>query len=123
SFAQARTIRLEVEDDGVLAGAQLRPFPRRALEVEQVVEEHHLAPTKSKLALAQEQAVAAEAATLGNDHAFRAAVGNRDLGSDGIGLVQDVRGTARRNADQFARIFEDRSSRREVRARRIPARE
>src|ERR1039458_3235220 len=31
SFAQARTVGLEVEDDGVLAGAQLASFPNRAL--------------------------------------------------------------------------------------------
>ena len=77
-----------------LPALQLRPFPGRALEVEQVVEEHHLAPTNSELALAQEQAVAAEASALGDDHAFRAAFGDRDLGGDGVGLVQDVRGTA-----------------------------
>ena len=41
--------------------ASARAFPRRALEVEQVVEEHRLAPAESEFALAQEQAVAAEA--------------------------------------------------------------
>src|SRR5207344_3346196 len=40
ALPQARTIRLEVENDGVLAGAQLWPRPNRALEIEQVVEEH-----------------------------------------------------------------------------------
>src|SRR5229473_2963691 len=45
SLAQPRTIRLEVEDNGVLAGAQLWPCPSRAFEVKQVVEEHRLAPT------------------------------------------------------------------------------
>ena len=47
SLAQTRTVGLEVEDDGVLAGFQLGPFPHRALEVEQVIEEHHLAPANA----------------------------------------------------------------------------
>src|SRR4029078_9438428 len=34
ALAQARTVDLEVEDDGVLAGLQFRPLPDRALEVE-----------------------------------------------------------------------------------------
>ena len=117
------TLGLEVEDDGVLAGLQLRPLPHRALEVEQIVEEHHLAATDAEFALAQEQAVAAEAPALGDDHAFRAALGDLDLGGDGVGLVQDARRGAGRHAGQFARIGEDRSSRREARARRVPARE
>ena len=106
-----------------LPAPQLGPFPRRALEVEQVVEEHHLAPADSQFALAQEQAVAAEAPAFGDDHAFRAAFGDLDLGGDGVGLVQDARRSAGRHAGQFARIGEDRSSRRQARARRIPARE
>src|SRR5215467_220598 len=44
TLAQARTIRLEVEHDGVPAGCQLGPLPHRAFQVEQVVEEHHPAP-------------------------------------------------------------------------------
>ena len=55
-LAQARTIGLEVEDDGMLAGLQLGPFPRRALEVEQVVEEHHLAPTNPNTPLLRNSA-------------------------------------------------------------------
>ena len=47
-----------------------------------------------QLALAQEQAVAAEAPALGDDHAFRAAFGDLDLGRDGVGLVQDARSAA-----------------------------
>ena len=47
ALAQAWFIGLVVEDDGVLAGAQGRPCPDRALEVEQVVEKHRLAPAKS----------------------------------------------------------------------------
>ena len=58
-----------------LPAPQLRPFPDRALEVEQIVEEHDLAPAEAQLALAQEQAVAAEAPALGDDHALRAALG------------------------------------------------
>src|SRR5262249_34579525 len=56
SLAQPRTIGPEVEDDGVLSSLQLRSLPRRALEVEQIVEEHDLAAAESKFALAQEQA-------------------------------------------------------------------
>ena len=84
TLAQTGTIGLEVEDDGVLAGFQLRPLPHRALEVEQVIEEHNLAPTEAELAFAQEQAVAAEAPALGNDDAFRATFGDLDLGSNGV---------------------------------------
>ena len=80
-------------------------------------------PTNARHALAQEQPVAAEAPAFGDDHAFRAALGNLDLGGDGVGLVQDARRSAGRHAGQFARIGEDRSSRRQARARRIPTRE
>jgi len=38
----------------------------------------------------QEQAVAAETAAKGQDHAFRAAFGDGDLGCDGVILVQNV---------------------------------
>jgi hypothetical protein len=40
----------------VLAGFQIGPLPHRALEVEQVVEEHHLAAVKAELAFAKEKA-------------------------------------------------------------------
>src|SRR4051794_3780978 len=60
------------------------------LRSEQVIEEHHLAPAEAEFALAQEQAVAAEAPALGDDHAFGAALGDRDLRRDGVGLVQDA---------------------------------
>src|SRR5258707_618415 len=86
ALAEARTIRLEVEDDGVLAGAQLRPRPDRALEVEKVVEEHGFARPNVRHTLAQEQPVAAEAAAFRDNHAFPAALGNLDLGGDGVGL-------------------------------------
>jgi hypothetical protein len=58
SLAQTWTVSLEVKDDGVLAGFQLRPLPYRTLEVEQVVEEHHPAPVNAEFALTQEQAIA-----------------------------------------------------------------
>src|SRR4029079_19547531 len=54
TLAEAAAVELEVEHDGVLASRQLRPFPRRALEIEQVVEEHRLAPADAQVALAQE---------------------------------------------------------------------
>src|SRR5258708_30777581 len=90
SLAQPWTIRLEVEDDGVLASAQLWPRPNRSLEVKQVVEEHWLAPTNACHALAQEKSIAAEAPPFGDDHAFSTALGDLDLGGDGVGLVQDT---------------------------------
>ena len=74
----------------MLARLQFGPFPRGALEVEQVVQEHHLAPTKAEFAFAQEQAVATEAPALGDDHAFCPAFGNLDLGRDGVGFVENV---------------------------------
>jgi len=55
-------------------------FPAESLQIEQVV-------NKDRLAMLQEQAVAAEAATKGHDHAFRAAFGHGDLGCDGVVLV------------------------------------
>src|SRR5262245_34933147 len=91
AFAQTRPVGLEVEDDGVLARVQLGPFPYRALKVEQIVEEHHLAAPDAELTLAQEQAVAAEAPALGDDHALRPAFRYLDLGGDGVALVQDAR--------------------------------
>jgi len=86
----------------VLAAPQLRPLPDRALEVEQVIEEHDSAAVEAKLAFAQEQAIAAETPALGDDHTLGAAFGNVELGSDGVGLVQDARCGAGRHANQFA---------------------
>src|SRR5262245_29771568 len=80
AFAEARAFGLEVEDDGMLAGTQLGAIPNGALEIEQIVEKHHFTPADTELALAEEQAVAAEASALSDDHAFGAAFGNRDLG-------------------------------------------
>ena len=90
-LAQTWTIRLEIKDDGVLAGFQLGPLPDRTLEVEQVIEEHHLAPIKASFSLAQEQTIAAEAPALSYNHALCATLGDLDLGSDGVGFVQDTR--------------------------------
>src|SRR5579862_6244853 len=123
ALAQLRTVGLEVEDDGVLAGFQFRAFPHRALQIEQVIKEHHLALVDAELAFAQEQTVATEAPALGDNHAFGAAFWNLDLGGDGVGFAQDARRSAGRHAAQLTRISEDRLSRREARARRIPARE
>ena len=67
ALAQARTIRLEVKDYGVLARFQFGPLPHRALEVEQVIEEHDPAPVQSQLALAQEQAITAKASAVSDD--------------------------------------------------------
>src|SRR5215468_11990703 len=67
-LAQTCTVGLEVKHDGVFPRVQLGPPPRCAFEVEQIIEEHHLAPAKSQLALAQEQTIAAEAPAFGDDH-------------------------------------------------------
>ncbi len=80
ALAETGAVDLEVEHNGVLAGAQFRPFPNRALEVEQIVKKHHLAVADSQFALGQEQAVTTEATALGDDHAFAAAVRNLDIG-------------------------------------------
>ena len=68
ALAEAGAVVGEVEHDGVLARRErLLAFPAEALEAEQVVDEH-------RLALEQVQAVAAEAAALGDDHALAAAL-------------------------------------------------
>src|SRR5262249_54688884 len=91
TFAQTRTVGFDIEHDGVLARGQLRYLPHRALEVEQVVEEHNLSTVESKFPLAQKQAIATKASALSNDHAFCAAFGNVNFSSDGVALVQDAR--------------------------------
>ena len=123
ALAEALAFGLEVEGDGVLARAQLGAFPDRALEIEQIVEKHHFAAADAELALAQEQAVAAEAPAFGDDHPLGAqqALGNVDLCGDGIGLVQDARCGAVRHAAQLARVREDRPPRREVGPWGVPA--
>src|SRR5208337_311910 len=82
ALAEARAVRSPFEHDRVTARLQLRPLPHRALEVEQVVQEHDPASIEADFALAEEQAIAAEAAALGDDHAFRSALGNLDFGRD-----------------------------------------
>ena len=51
ALAQTRPVWLEVEDDGALAGFELGALPHRALEIQQVVEEHQLAPVDTEFAL------------------------------------------------------------------------
>src|SRR5688572_23760645 len=80
--------------------------PDRALQVEQVVEEHRLASPKARHTLAQKQPVAAETSAFGDDHPFSAAFGNLDLGGDGIGLVEGARRGASGHTGQLARIGE-----------------
>src|SRR6185503_7577706 len=70
SLTQTRAVRLEVEDDGMLAGFEFGPLPHGAFQVEEIVEEHDLATADAELALAQEQAIAAEPPTLGDDHSI-----------------------------------------------------
>ena len=68
SVPGAEAVVLEVELDGVLAGRErLRAFPADALQVDQV-------PEEDRLALEQVEAVAAEAAAGGEDHALGAAL-------------------------------------------------
>ena len=86
---------------------QLGSSPDRALEVEQVVEEHRLALAYSPHTLAQEEPIATEAPAIGDDHAFGAPFGDRDLGGDGVGLVQDARSAAVGHAGQWSRVGED----------------
>ena len=74
-----QTVVLEVEFERVLAGCErLRTFPLDALEIDQVPGEH-------RLALEQIEAVAGEAAALGHDHAFGAALRDLDLGLEVVG--------------------------------------
>ena len=56
--------------------------------------------------MTQKQAVAAEAPALGDDHAFGAAFGDRNLCGDGVRLVQDVWRRAARHVGNRARIDE-----------------
>jgi hypothetical protein len=108
----------------ILERAKRAPLPPRLRHISyNVVEEYRLAPAKSKLALAQEEGIAAEAPAVGDDDAFCATFGDLDLGGNGVGLVQDARSTAVGDASQSSRVGEDRSSPGEVRARCIPARE
>src|SRR5262245_4229915 len=63
-----QAVVFEVELERVLAGRErIRSFPARALDVEEVIEEHGFAPQYI-------EPVAAEAAALSRDHAFGAAL-------------------------------------------------
>ena len=63
---------------------RLLAFPAESLKGQEIVGEH-------RLALEQIEAVAAEAATVGDDHPLAAALRDLDLGGDGVGLAEDVR--------------------------------
>ena len=123
AFAETGAVVLEVEPDGVFAGLEFRSFPGRPLEIEQIVEEHHVAPADAFDTLAQEQAVAAEPSAFGDDHAFRAAFGNLDLGLDDEVLRQDVRSAGSRDARQLAGVLEHFPAGRRARTLREEARE
>jgi hypothetical protein len=100
----------------VLAGRQrLRAFPANTLEVHQV-------PEEDRLALEQVEAVAAEPAAGGQDHALGAARRHLDVGGDGVGRVQQQRRVALRDAGHRLRVDELGAARRDVRARRHKAR-
>src|SRR5208282_2419388 len=97
AFAGAGSIVFEIKLDGVLARLELAAkrvlvdeaadaaLPAEPLQIEEVVD-------KDRLAMLQEQAVAAEAAANGHDHPLSAAFGDGDLGCDGVVLVQDIGG-------------------------------
>ena len=74
-------------------------FPANALQVHQVPEEH-------RLALEQVEAVAAEPAAGGQQHALGAARRHFDVGRDGVGAVQQQRRVALRDAGQRPRVDE-----------------
>jgi len=120
---KTKDLRKVMQASEHLAGLELGALPDRALEVEKVVEEHGLAGANAGHTLAQKQTIAAKPPAFRDDHALCPALGDLDLGGDGVGLVQDARRRAGRHAGQFARIGEDRASRRDARTRRIPARE
>ena len=103
TIAQARAVVLPVEHERVLAGCQrLLALPLHALQLDQV-------PGEDRPALQQVEAVAGEAAAVGDQHALGAALGNVDLGRDRVRPVQHVRRAARtreRHVGQLARIGE-----------------
>ena len=83
--SHAQAVILEVEFDNMLAGRErIRAFPLDAFEVSQI-------PEEDRLALEQVEAVAAETATGGQDHAFRAALGDSDVRRDVVGGVEQHR--------------------------------
>src|SRR5215475_13447047 len=82
AFAEAAAVELEIEDERVLTGREFGACPCRALEIEEVVQEHRFASADAELAFAKKKAVAAECPALGHDHAFCAAFGNLHLRGD-----------------------------------------
>ena len=66
---------------------QFRSLPDRALEIEQIVEEHYFATTDARDTFTQEQTVAAEAAAFGDNQPFCSALRDLDFGGDGVGLL------------------------------------
>ena len=84
------------------------------LQVDQVPEEH-------RLALEQVEAVAAEPAALGHDHALGAALRDLDLGLEVVRGVEDARRVAVRRAGQLAGLRELIASGRNARTRRDEA--
>ena len=82
------------------------PSQRKRCDEKKVVEEH-------RLAFEQVQPIAAEAPALRDDHAFRAAGRNLDVGGDGVvRAIEDVGRTAGRKADDLAVEGEDIAPRR-----------
>src|SRR5215470_15087803 len=80
--ADSQPVVFEVELQRVLAWHQcLRSLPAHAFQVDEV-------PQKHRLALEHIEPVTAEAAALGHDHAFGAALRDVDLGLEGVGRVE-----------------------------------
>src|SRR5262249_5216777 len=73
--ADAEPVILEVELKRVLAGRELRSLPARALQINEVVEEHGFAPQHV-------EPVAAEPTALSDDHAFGTTLRDVDLRSE-----------------------------------------
>ena len=95
--AHAEAVVLEVELQRVLAGRQrLGAFPLHALQVDEV-------PDEDRLALEQVEAVAGEAAALGDEHALAAALRDLDLGLEVVGGVEHARRVAVRRAGERRR--------------------
>ena len=109
--AQTQSFIFKVELDGVLARCQrFGAFPFHPLQVDQV-------PQKHRLALEQVEAVAGKAPARGQDHTFGTARRHLDVGSDGIGRVQQEGRVALRQADHRLRVNELGAPGRDVRAR------
>src|SRR5277367_4769906 len=109
ALAGAWAVVFKVEHYRVLAGRERggeQAMPRRSAfpavmsQIEQVV-------IKNRLPLQQIEAVAAEASAQSHDHSFRTPLWNRDLGGDGVVLVQDAGRVAHRNVGVRSRISEN----------------